>query len=397
MISTCETTTFIDLRTSRRVHVSSGIAFLRQPAWPELPSLPCSIENLSLGGCRCTALLERISPAAAQGWRDALREEPSALLDLLFVPHLSVRIPALVRYADSHALSPAIGVQFHNLSPKEHAMLTVALDRLEAPTHTVLSPDVAPQHYAGKRVTRILAVMGSLPDSAAQKVEQVALTSGKSVSHYLLRRGLVSSVDLTQALALHSELPAANLDGFELTEELLSLFPLATLIQNRMVPVDRIDSIVCMAVAKPLSRSTIRTLEARFNINLYVFLAPEEQLNALLRQIDPQPRQQPRDFSRRLARVPVEFTFFNGGDVVFNGQTLDICEGGFGLECSDDLSLCGVCIQFKLQTSEGVVEGLGSIRFVRKDDGQDRWIAGVEILELQQADWDRLSAYCASR
>ncbi|HYF51303.1 MAG TPA: PilZ domain-containing protein, partial [Planctomycetota bacterium] len=119
-------------------------------------------------------------------------------------------------------------------------------------------------------------------------------------------------------------------------------------------------------------------------------------VNALLRQIDPQPSQQPRSFDRRATVLPVTFNFANSKEVSFHGRTLDLCEGGFAIECSDDLSLCDVCIDFALETPLGVIEGLGSIRFVRKDDGQDRWIAGVEILELTHEAWDRLTQYCAT-
>ena len=398
MIS-CESPSMTDLRAAQRVILSNAIAFLRLPTNPQLPSLPCVVENLSSGGCRCIALLERISAASAETWVKTLDSRPSVVLDLLSVPLISVRVPAIVRYVADSAHC-AIGLQFHNLSTQEHAMLTCALDRLNGSLSegcVIAEKSFTPAQLAGKRVTRILASMGTLPESAAEEAEKAALTSRKSVAHYLLRRGLVTSHDYTRAMALHAALPTADLTGFEFNDELRAILPLATLLQHRMIPIDRAGSVVCVAVSKSLSSSSIRTLEKRFSISLYVFLAPEEQVNALLRQIDPQPRQRPRDFQRRDVSVPVEFTFANSGEVTFNGQTLDVCEGGFGLECSDDLSLCGVCIRFKLNTPEGVVAGLGSIRFVRKDDGQDRWIAGVEILELTQEDWDRLTAFCASR
>ncbi len=380
-----------DLRQSRRLRASGIVAFLRASD-ASLPSLPCIVENLSLGGCRCRAMLERLLPASATAWREAVSFGSEFELDLLTLPALPiVRVSVDTRYVDvindeSSCEGIAFGLQFSHLNGEEYSMLSHAMGTLEG-TVSHDESEINRTSLAGKRITRILAELGRVTESTAERAERNSLTSGKSVAHYLLRRGLVNSHEYTHALALQAQLPSTDLAGAELTPELLALFPTATLLQHRFLPIDRMEEIVCIAVGKPLAAGTIRTLEKRFNCKLYVFLAPEEQVNALLRQLDPQPTQISRDHARVAASYPVRFKFNEDDLAFFNGDTQDLSMGGFSLSCTDDLSLCGVCIHFMINVGFEIVRGVGSIRFVRKtDEAQDRWVAGVEILELSSED-----------
>lgn len=383
-----------DLRHSRRVRASGIVAFLRTTQDSSLPSLPCIVENLSLGGCRCRAMLERLLPTSAQAWREAVSFGSEFELDLLTLPGLPVvRVAVDTRYVDilndagTSCEGIAFGLQFSQLNGEEYSMLSNAMGSLEGTVADESATSVDRPALAGKRVTRILAQLGRVSENLAERAERQALTSGKSVAHYLLRRGLVNSHDYTHALALQAQLPSTDLAGVELSPELLAIFPTATLLQSRFLPIDRMEDIVCVAAARPLESGTIRNLEKRFNCKLYVFLAPEEQVNALLRQIDPQPRPMARDHARFSLSVPVRFKFNEDDLAFFSGETMDLSAGGFSLSCTDDLSLCGVCIHFMLNAGDEIIKGVGSIRFVRKtDEAQDRWVAGVEILEMSSDD-----------
>src|SRR5689334_5674221 len=121
-----------DLRQSRRVRASGIVAFLRASD-ASLPSLPCIVENLSLGGCRCRGMLERLLPASAAAWREAVSFGTEFELDLLTLPALPVvRVAVDTRYVDvindgSSCEGIAFGLQFSQLNGEEYSMLSNAM------------------------------------------------------------------------------------------------------------------------------------------------------------------------------------------------------------------------------------------------------------------------------
>jgi hypothetical protein len=383
-------------RNGARLHVHNAAAFLRMGSFQ---SLPCSIVNISTGGCRLEVLFNIVDEQSASNWAYSfLRAGNELTLEIARLPHLPIlQVRAAVCYVHSAAERVFLGLRFVNLGSTEKTMLSHAIDSRIATEEPVLTADsvrLTNSLCSGKRLTRILTMMGKLSEHESDRVERATLTSRKPLTHYLLRRGLVSSFDLTEAVALQSGFPSINLEGFEIQP---SIFPASTLRHHQLIPFDHVENVICVATPRPLDVSTIRDLEQRYSIKLLVFIAPVEQVQDALDQIDPQEPSQRRSSERYTLSGAGLFRFSLFDLTTFPVRILNIGKGGFMFQTEDDISRCGVAVNFLLALTPHKVQGLGSVRFCRYQQiSEDRWawVGGVEILEMEPEDRATLDKVC---
>ena len=266
------------------------------------------------------------------------------------------------------------------------------------------------QNLKTKRLGEVLIHMGRLtPDQVASAV-RYAKGNGERLGRYLLRTGMVAPDALCRALALQTGMPMTDLSEAEIPEALARVFPHEMMVQHSFVPFDDSKAFVCVAVADPLPMTTQKELEKLCGKRIEMFLAQEDLVVRTLDKLRGKQKRKLRRHIRYEVNALVRYQFCSrlghpAEDVIHNGTTLNISEGGFLIEGSptalgspDDLRRRGICCRVVLTGTFQEISTLCHLRSIRarerQEAGKARWLLGLEVAEIAADDRRRLKELC---
>jgi hypothetical protein len=261
-----------------------------------------------------------------------------------------------------------------------------------------------------KKLGEVLVHMGRLSSEQVEAAVSRARASGERLGRYLLRSGMLAPDVLCRALALQTGLPMTDLNGAEIPESLSRVFTRELLMQYNFVPFDEAKTFVCIAVADPLPQQTIKDLERMSGKRIEVFLAQEDLVVKMLDKARGKQKQKLRKHIRYEIQTLVRYQFCSrlgnpAEDIIHNGTTLNISEGGFLIEGSptalgspEDLRRRGICARVVLSGTLQEVTTICHLRSIRpkerQEAGRSRWLLGLEIAEMSIDDRRRLKELC---
>src|SRR6185436_10998621 len=102
-----------------------------------VPSVACTLVDLSEGGCRCTAPLSSLDPQSSEAWQKILAPNRPLNVEISSPPHLT-HFPIDAEIRSLTPLSSGgldLGLRFRNLEPNQRmllnqAMLSLATDKV---------------------------------------------------------------------------------------------------------------------------------------------------------------------------------------------------------------------------------------------------------------------------
>src|SRR5262245_34333079 len=104
------------LRAGVRLRIEQGLVLLR---YGGVPSVACTLLDLSDGGCKCLAPLGALEPQSAASWRRIIMPTRPIALELSCPPHLTQFFcDAEVRGVEELEGGLELGMRFHNLEPR---------------------------------------------------------------------------------------------------------------------------------------------------------------------------------------------------------------------------------------------------------------------------------------
>ena len=261
-----------------------------------------------------------------------------------------------------------------------------------------------------KRLGEVLVHMGRLSPDQVMSAVNNARNSGERLGRYLLRTAQVQPDALCRALALQTGLPMTDLTDAEIPDGLVRIFPHEMMMQYSFVPFDDSKSFVCVAVADPLPQNALKELEKLCGKRIEIFLAQEDLLVRTLDKIRGRAKRKLRRHIRYEINTLVRYQFCSrlgnpAEEVIHNGTTLNISEGGFLIEGSptalgspDDLRRRGMCARVVLTGTFQEIAALCHLRSIRarerQEAGKARWLLGLEIAEIAADDRRRLKELC---
>ena len=325
-----------ELRRNTRYKIRDGSIRLHHPV---MPALNCILIDISEGGARCKMDTSSLDEFASTAWRQLMSSGKLINVEVL-APGLTQRcmIHADVRHirlSDENALD--FGLKFHKpdamqmdaiqrsirgysrareRQPFDAAVETVqekaptsstvmmkrsdSTRRLDAPVvSTPQKPKTladAARHfwkgltgkthkpgtnYRGMKIGEILMRMGRITPKQAVDAYEKARAGKVKFGRYLVRQRLITPVELSRALSLQTGLPIVDLANVTVPDTVKSTFPLEMLKEYNFVPFNQFGLEVYIAVAQPLSKEVLKTLETECRLRLKVFLAYDEVIEAM--------------------------------------------------------------------------------------------------------------------
>ena len=94
----------------------------------------------------------------------------------------------------------------------------------------------------------------------------------KALGQILLELGHLKREDLHYALAIQSGYPYINVGSCVVSQDVQSLIPASFIKKHKLLPIDRVEDILTVAMVDPLDRQSILDLEDMTGLKVKVFL-----------------------------------------------------------------------------------------------------------------------------
>ena len=253
----------------------------------------------------------------------------------------------------------------------------------------------------GKRLGDILAAMGLLTPEQVQLGADQARLYSVPIGQYLVRRYNIAPEQLCRALSLQSGLPVVDLSdpnnavaaGHRRFVETMRRFGLA--------PFNETSEALCVAAQRSPTPQQAAEIEKAFGKPVRFFLAPDEQIDAVLKALGEEQAAQRRNHPRHRITMPAWLQLCNERNESLGarhgGQILDISIGGLRVEAPErlmaELKLLRrgephVLVRFSTPPLE--VHGSCVVRYTRKFNeakaAETRCVLGLQIKTLGPAE-----------
>jgi type IV pilus assembly protein PilB len=115
-----------------------------------------------------------------------------------------------------------------------------------------------------------------------QKAQESSKKTREPLSNSLVKLGVVKEDDLTQFLARQYGVPAINLAEFDIEPEIIALVPKDVAKKHRVIPVNRADKTLIVAMSDPSNILALDDLKFLSGYNIEVVVASEASVNEAL-------------------------------------------------------------------------------------------------------------------
>jgi hypothetical protein len=420
-------------------HLYDGIVFLRSEG---MPSLAASLVSYNAESCKCMLKPTDFDSETEQRWRQRLKSGQQVEFDMAAPPYLSgLHLRAVIKDVDSRMTALELMLNYVDIEAQDQDTLRNAVntvhtsgtgktesaaepvavtpDRVAATsgmydsgvfraitsTNGKRAPAIIPDAgaFRGKKLGEILVQTAQLSQLQADAATMAAKSSGEKLGRYLLRTGLLTSIELCRALSYQSDLPIVELSKtVTLPAELISKFSFLHMLRHEYVPFEQSNEAVSVATLQPLPRSVVEEIQHRCKKSVSLFLGEDDQIVRLLYTMQPKKDRKMRKTPRFSLKVPIAVRLFDQDrsvldDTVHYGKTLDISEAGtmiathYAAAVNSSLHLSFTFAPYHL-------EALATVRHVAAatDPESDfRWMLGVHFTEMTQDARANLGKVCA--
>lgn len=101
----------------------------------------------------------------------------------------------------------------------------------------------------------------------------------KMLGEILVDLGHITIDELHNALALQFQYPHIKINKYKLSKETLDLVPKEVAQRFKLIPLDKFDNILTVAMFNPLDREAIKTITEITGLDIRVFVAFREELD----------------------------------------------------------------------------------------------------------------------
>ncbi len=128
------------------------------------------------------------------------------------------------------------------------------------------------------RIGELLIREKLVSPSQLQRAKERSRTNQKSLSHELVRQGLIKESDMTSFLSKVHGVPSVNLEEIEIPDKVIELIPRQVAERHQCVPVNRSGSTLVMAMADPSNIYAIDDLKFMTGYQIEVVVASESAI-----------------------------------------------------------------------------------------------------------------------
>jgi len=111
---------------------------------------------------------------------------------------------------------------------------------------------------------------------------QKEIYPGKMLGQILVDLGYVTTDELYTTLGLQFQYPHIKIVQCKITKEILNLVPKEVVKRYKVVPLDKFDTILTLAMFNPLDQEAIKTITEITGLNIRVFVASRKELDEVI-------------------------------------------------------------------------------------------------------------------
>lgn len=135
-----------------------------------------------------------------------------------------------------------------------------------------------------KRLGEILVAEGLITNEQVQEALQEQQKSGLLLGEALVKLGYITELDIAGALSTQFGLPYFDASNYTITKDVFNLLPLDFIKKNQLIPLDKINNIITIAVSGPLSARVFEELEKISGCESFLFVSTVSQVRKVIQQ-----------------------------------------------------------------------------------------------------------------
>lgn len=139
-------------------------------------------------------------------------------------------------------------------------------------------PDISAQGLQGLAIEEILSKQGLLTQDQLSAVRLESINSGQTVEKILIQQNVVPIDKITEAKALTLNVPYVKLAGMAIAADVLNLIPEPAARRYKVIPFDKKEEELWVAMADPLDIQITQFIEKRAGLRVKSFLAQADDI-----------------------------------------------------------------------------------------------------------------------
>jgi type IV pilus assembly protein PilB len=156
------------------------------------------------------------------------------------------------------------------------------------------------------RLLELLLQRKTIKEEQLKAAQDEADSTGIRLEKVLVRRDLVSPVDLTLAVSEYLNMTPVQLSRFTPDSHLVEQFSRETLARHMIFPISKTDTILTVAMGDPFDVVGLETIHAVSGLDVVAMVAPEKEVMDLLQKMVREPAQGLEDILKDVGEGDVE-------------------------------------------------------------------------------------------
>ena len=125
------------------------------------------------------------------------------------------------------------------------------------------------------------------PQDLERALDHQKSSPGSFLGEILVRLGILTEIDIVTALVLQCNLPYISISKHRIDDEVARLIPAATARRDRVIPLDRIGSVLSIVMAGPLDDTLRWQLEQVTGCKIAMFITTPAEIDGALDRLYP--------------------------------------------------------------------------------------------------------------
>ena len=129
-----------------------------------------------------------------------------------------------------------------------------------------------------KPLGQLLIERGIISNSQIQEALEVQKKEGGLIGEVIVKLGFAKEEEIAQCISLQYGFPFLSLNNYEISPDVIKLVPKHIASYYCLIPIDKIQNILTVAMANPLNYEAIEDLEYSTSLNVQVFISTPSEI-----------------------------------------------------------------------------------------------------------------------
>ncbi len=144
---------------------------------------------------------------------------------------------------------------------------------------------MVPKKKMEKTLGQILVERGVISNSQLQKVIARQRQQGGLIGEIIVDLGFATEEDIAHCLSLQFGYPYLPLENYEVSQEIAALVSKKVCSHYCLIPIDKVENSLTVAMANPLNIQAIEDLEDSTGCDIQIFVSTLSDIRAAIKKI----------------------------------------------------------------------------------------------------------------